>query len=150
MIRDCADSFRVNEVHTAETKPSRPPRVRPLGSFLPPLPPRRSSYLRAGGHISSPFPNTNKLSPLVFDHVDDQAASSSIKKGWYMGFCTFYLQSSKERTVKWRVIRKVPLGPEWKDPLKFSKAFQITTMDKVRFFIFKLSRYKISCIPYMI
>ena len=39
VIRDCADSFRVNEVHTAETKPSRPPRVRPLGSFLPPLPP---------------------------------------------------------------------------------------------------------------
>ena len=67
-----------------------------------------------------------------------------------MGFCTFYLHSSKEKTVKWRVTRKVPLGPEWKDPLKCSKAFQITTMDKERFFIFKLYRYKISCIPYMI
>ena len=156
-IRDCADSFKVKRKSRLGSTRSVQLKLSPVdsesetvGVFSTSSPPRRSSYLRAGGHIRSPFPNTNKLSPLVFDHVVDQAASSSIKKGWYMGFCRFYLQSSKEKTVKWRVTRKVPLGPEWKDPLKFSKAFQITTMDKVRFFIFKLSRYKISCIPYMI
>lgn len=70
-----------------------------------------------------------------------------------MGFCTFYFQSSKESNEELLgeyLTGRIPLGPEWKDPLKFSKAFQITTIDNVRFFIFKLFLYKISCIPYMI
>ena len=70
-----------------------------------------------------------------------------------MGFCAFYFQSSKESNEELLgeyLTGRIPLGPEWKDPLIFSKAFQITTIDNVRFFIFKLFLYKISCIPYMI
>ena len=67
VIRDCADSFRVNEVHTAETKPSRPPRVRPLGSFLPPLPPgaRRISVRAAILVVCSRTPTSYHLWSLI-------------------------------------------------------------------------------------
>ena len=68
-----------------------------------------------------------------------------------MGFCRFYLQSSKESNKELLgeyLTSRIPLGPEWKEPLKFSKAFQRTTMDNVRFFIFKLFLYTISYIPY--